>query len=179
MRNRVLEIAAALIGVAIVVVVYLDRIPSEGERAPAPNASPPVPVPPAATKVPAPPPRQTPAGAAIDPRSESQATADAQELAEAREGWEAASANLEAVESELKVLDQRFDDKEAALAELEAQGIDTEALEEEMLIFLDGIVEEYDALETRLAEAEAAELAAAERLARLRGDLPGVEDPDC
>jgi hypothetical protein len=77
------------------------------------------------------------------------------------------------------LLDQRFDAKEAALAELEAQGIDTEALEEEMLIFLDGIVEEYGALETRLAEAEAAELAAAERLARLRGDLPGVEDPDC
>jgi hypothetical protein len=38
-----------------------------------------------------------------------------------------------------------------------------------MLIFLDGIVDEYDELEMRLGEAEAAELAAAERLATLRG----------
>ena len=58
---------------------------------------------------------------------------------------------------------------------LMAQPLQVLLLGEEMLIFLDGIVDEYDALETRLAEAEAVETAAAERLATLQGSSPDLQ----
>lgn len=89
-------------------------------------------------------------------------------LTEAVASWQSAQETVAAVEAELEVLDNRFDAKEEELAALEEQGLDPAQVEEEMLIFLDGIVDEYDALETQLAEAEAAEQAAAERIANLR-----------
>jgi hypothetical protein len=176
MRNRLIEISAALIGVVIVVALYLDRGGvADNASAPGPMVQPSAPLPdierppaperPRALELPgaAESVEAEPAGAAPEPAVETA------EVAEARVIWETARAALEAVEGELEVLDQRFDAKEAELAEREARGLDPEALEEEMLIFLDGIVDEYDELETRLGEAEAAELAAAERLATLRG----------
>ncbi len=179
MRNRILEIAAALIGVAIVVVLYLDR--SGGDPAPEPEApeaaSPSVQVPPQPSRVPS---SQADAGPMAEPATGPEPLLqepEEPEVAEARDAWELARVELDAVEVELEKLDQRFDAKEAELTEREAQGIDPEVLEEEMLIFLDGIVDEYDALEARLAEAEAAELAAAERLAKLRGEVPEFGDP--
>ena len=170
MRNRILEIVAALAGIAIVVMIYLDR----NQPATAPELAParaPVPLPMVAEPAAEPTPASTPVTATPDagPAIEPPPASESPEIAEALVSLESAREEVEAVETALGVLDQRFDAKEAELAEREAQGLDPESLEEEMLIFLDGIVEEYDELETRLAEAEAAELAAAERLSRLGG----------
>ena len=183
MRSRVLEITAALIGVAIVAFLYLDRsadsptpaqVPAETVVLPSrSDPSETLPRQPHAAPT-ASEPMVSGQSSAADPDPAPEA--ESVEVAEALASWEAARVALDAVETELESLDQRFDAKEAELAELEAQGLDPDALEEEMLIFLDGIVEEYDQLETRLAEMEAAELAAAERLAKLRGELPDPGD---
>jgi len=170
MRSRLLEIIAALAGVLIVVFLYLDRSGTDVGESPPEREPAKVPVEPVVDTRPTPAARQSPGipSQAIT-EVEPEPVVDSAGIAEAREVWETARAELEAVEAELEVLDQRFDAKEAELAEREAQGLDPEALEEEMLIFLDGIVDEYDELEARLAEAEALELEAAENLSRLGG----------
>ena len=88
----------------------------------------------------------------------------------ARAAWEEARAELATVRSDLERLDEQFDEKDAELARLEEEGADPDEIEEQMLIFLDAIVTQYDELEGRLATAEAAEHAAADRLQALRGD---------
>lgn len=174
MRNRLLEIIAALVGVVAVVWLYADRawfgpseVPSETavpvledtvDVIPGPREVAPVEPAPVAVVDPAP--------------GVEQAVVDDAALTEAVLEWEAARESLKAVQTQLVQLDTVFDAREAEFAELEANGADSEMLEEEMLIFLDGIVEQYDQLETRLAEAEAAEQAAAERLGSLRGERP-------
>lgn len=176
MRNRIVEIAAAIIGVASVVYLYVDRTGLEGsgeqqERAPFAAELPAEPAPVESGGAVAAPARQL--APDVVPVVQGAAADDAA-VEMARATWEAARQGLEVVEAELEQLDTTFDAKETEFAALEANGADAEALEEEMLIFLDGIVDEYDALETRLAEAEAAELAAAEHLAHLRGDSPDM-----
>lgn len=173
MRNRLFEISAALAGVAIVIGVYFYR--TEGDiQAPVPVAEPAAVLPDPPAERPAPQPNQTqaPVQAAVPQDEPAMPEVDPLALETAQSAWQAAVTELEAVEAELEVLDVRFDAKEAELAEMESQGMDPEALEEEMLIFLDGIVDQYDALETRLAEAEALEAEAAERLAELQGGYP-------
>ncbi|MEM8768166.1 MAG: hypothetical protein AAGE43_12020, partial [Pseudomonadota bacterium] len=96
------------------------------------------------------------------------------EVLAAQDAWEIARAELEAVESELEVLDLAFDEKEAEFEELEDGGMDPEEIEDQMLIYLDSIVDQYDALETRLMDAEAAELEAAERLDAARRTFSGA-----
>ncbi len=179
MRNRLFEISAVTAGVAIVAAIYfyqkegaLDDVQSE----PRPltreeTRTAPVPVVPA-------PAVSKPAEAEVRAAEAGLPVLDAVALEEARSEWQNAVITLEAVEAELNVLDTRFDAKEAELSELEAQGMDPDALEEEMLIFLDGIVDEYDTLEARLAEAEFAEADAAARLARMTGSEPEAEEPD-
>lgn len=180
MRNRVVEVVAAAIGVAVVVAFYLGREEPAGSDVPAVNvttwvegvesrdpvARPAAPAAPAARSVSSDsqPPVDLPAS--VDPALET-----------AELTWEAARAELDQVQTELERLDSAFDAKEAEFAALEAQGADAADIEEQMLIYLDGMVDEYDALETRLAEAEASERAAAEALSTLRGDSPG-QAPD-
>ena len=179
MRNRLFEISAVLVGIAIVVGIYLyrtggadvDAVPVaepargtllENEQPGSSQQN---------RSVPVAPPSQPAASAEPTPA----VVADVAEIEAARVAWQSAVADIDAVEAELTVLDEQFDAKEAELAEMESQGMDPELLEEEMLIFLDGIVDEYDALETRLAEAEAVETAAAERLATLQGSSPDLQ----
>ncbi len=177
MRKRLFEISAVLAGVAIVVVIYFYREGLAGGEKP-PEPQPVATIPEARSPTPAPEinrsvPQSSSAARTAAPVSESALpVVEEAELEAARSLWQSAVAELEAVETELDVLDTRFDAKEAELLEMEAQGMDPDTLEEEMLIFLDGIVDEYDLLETRLAEAEAAEVDAAERLAELQGDDP-------
>lgn len=173
MRNRLFEISAVIAGIAVVAAVYLYRTDSADTDSavvsdPAlPGRIEPERIPPA-NEAPLPAKART-SLAVPDPEPAPAEAVDEAELETVRSAWESAVADIEAVEAELNVLDERFDAKEAELAEMESQGMDPELLEEEMLIFLDGIVDEYDELETRLAEAEAVETAAAERLARLTG----------
>lgn len=169
MRNRIFEILAALAGVAIVVAIYLYRqevVPEDGGPVPEPVST--LPERPAPAPVPE---VETPVLESAQP-TVVEPIVDEAAVASARMEWETAVADREAVEAELEVLDVHFDAKETELEEMEAQGMDPELLEEEMLIFLDGIVDEYDLVEARLAEAEAAEAAAAERLAELQGGEP-------
>ncbi len=174
MRNRLFEISAVLVGVAIVVAIYLFR--QDDVTEPAAEIERPIATSPEVELKPVESLPASDAGAAgvtSAPTPEPELpVVDPAEIAEARTVWQAAVADLEAVEAELDVLDTRFDAKEAELGEMESQGMDPELLEEEMMIFLDGIVDEYDELETRLAEAEAVEASAAERLAELQGDVP-------
>lgn len=183
MRNRVIEILAAVIGVIVVVALYLDRPWFGAPDAPAEPA-------PGITERPvevmATTPSITPQVTSIqvDPVAGSSAidpVVDTAAVAEAELVWAAARETLEAVQTDLDLLDVAFDAKEAEFEELEAAGTDSEELEDEMLIFLDGVVERYDELETQLAEAEAAELAAAEWLETLRGgsaDAPEAQGRD-
>jgi hypothetical protein len=174
MRNRIFEILAALAGVAIVVAIYLYRqevVPEDGGPVPEPVSTlperpAPAPVPKVETPV-----LESAQPTVVEP-TVVEPIIDEAAVASARMEWETAVADREAVEAELEVLDVHFDAKETELEEMEAQGMDPELLEEEMLIFLDGIVDEYDLVEARLAEAEAAEAAAAERLAELQGGEP-------
>lgn len=181
MRTRLFEISAVLAGVAIVLAIYFYRQDRAADEAP----SEPRPVAAEQKMRTAAPTIDQPAlqssAAEVDsaPVAEPDLPAiNQEELEQARSDWQSAVAELEAVEAGLGVLDDRFDAKEAELSELEAQGMDPDALEEEMLIFLDGIVDEYDALESRLAEAEAVEADAAERLAGITGSAPDPENTD-
>lgn len=179
MRNRVLEILAAAIGVAVVVALYLGREEPAGSDAPALNVTPWVED--VESQDPATRPRPAaPAARSVLPDSRPDIDLPvpvdpALETAELT--WEAARAELDQVQTELERLDSAFDAKEAEFAALEAQGTDAAVIEEQMLIYLDGMVDEYDALETRLAEAEASERAAAEALSMLRGG-PADQAPD-
>lgn len=171
MRNRLFDISVVLAGVAIAVAVYPFR---EGR---APDEMHPEFRSTATIETPAAPARLMPAPGVQYASTPDARTAepdrpviDPVEFEAARSVWQSAVADLEAVESELDELDSRFDAREAQLSEREARGMDPDAAEEEMLIFLDGIVDEYDALETRLEEAEDFEAEAAERLAELSGD---------
>lgn len=175
MQKRLFEISAVAVGVAIVVGIYFYRSGGadeevQPESAPAAVETIPAPAPAPANQAAAPVAAEAPAAAA--------ASIDPAEVESARDLWQAAVADVEAVEAELDVLDTRFDAKEAELAEMEAQGMDPELLEEEMMIFLDGIVDEYDELEARLADAEETEADAAERLARITGAASDLVDPD-
>jgi hypothetical protein len=181
MQKRLFEISAVVVGVAIVVAIYFyrsDGADQELRPEPAPAAvvtGETIRSPAARSEQPA---GETAAPVAVESPAPAAATVDPVEVESARTVWQAAVADLEAVEAELDVLDTRFDAKEAELAEMEAQGMDPDLLEEEMLIFLDGIVDEYDELETRLAEAEEMEAEAAERLARITGAAADLVDPD-
>ncbi len=184
MRNRLIEITAALVGVVAVVALYSDRSWFGGSDA---ASEAPVTMPEESTEVIAAPSevvrevapdRPAPAVETEAQPVAGQTAVDEVVLMEATQEWEAARESLKAVEAQLNQLDTVFDAREAEFAELEAQGTDPEMLEEEMLIFLDGVVTQYDELETRLAEAEDAERAASERLITLRGDLPDRADPD-
>ena len=173
MRNRIFEILAALIGVAIVLVIYFYRQDGIDEPTPVVESSVVQPIEPPLPKSDEP---ALEAPAAVSP-AVVEPVADEAEVETARAVWQAAVADLEAVEAELEVLDTRFDAKEAELAEKETQGMDPDLLEEEMLVFLDGIVDEYDELEARLAEAEELEIVAAERLAALGVEVSRPEEP--
>jgi hypothetical protein len=178
MRNRVFEALAALTGVAIVVFIYLYRQDGADEPVPVVESAVVQTIEPILTPLPKSdePALEAPAAEVVSP-AVVDSTDDPAEVESARAVWQAAVADLEAVEAELEVLDTRFDAKEAELLEMEAQGMDPEVLEEEMLIFLDGIVDEYDELEARLAEAEELEIAAAERLAELGFELSRPAEP--
>jgi len=172
MRNRIFEILAALAGVAVVIAIYFYRHEAVPEHSAPPSDSvPALPDRPAPIRAP-----ETDKSVLVSPQptvvepTVAEPIVDEAEVASARTVWQTAVADREAVEAELEVLDVRFDAKETELAEMEAQGMDPEELEEEMLIFLDGIVAEYDLLESRLAEAKAVESVAAERLAELQGN---------
>lgn len=168
MRRRIVEVFAVVIGAALVVFYYLDRqpAPSGPPAAAAPSALAPRPAdqPGVRAQPVFPPVVEAPAASPGSPVTED---APARESAEA--AWEAARAEVAAVRSGLSQLDARFDEKDAEFARLEAEGADPEVLKEQMLIFLDGLVEEYDELEGRLAAAEAAEQEAAEALEALGG----------
>ncbi|MGE0624364.1 MAG: hypothetical protein AB7I04_15250 [Pseudomonadales bacterium] len=168
MRKRVVEVLAVVIGAALVVFYYLDRQPAPsrtdvtgGQTAPVAD-----PVAPASSAQPVFPPVSTPTVTVPDPVTDEAPTA----VAAARAAWETARAEVEALRVSLSRLDARFDEKDAEFSRLESDGADPEVLEEQMLIFLDGIVDEYDELEGRLAAAEAAEQEAADRLEALGGD---------
>jgi hypothetical protein len=183
MRNRIFEISAVLAGIGIVLAIYFYRegpTPLEQQAAPQPVVE--QPARPVSTPLsPSDRPIAESASPVVTPAPVAEVdfpVVDEAELQSAQSIWQAAVADIERVEAELDVLDIRFDAKEAELAEMESQGMDPETLEEEMLIFLDGIVDEYDELETRLAEAEALQADAAERLGRITGSAPEVNDPD-
>ncbi len=171
-RSRTLEILAAVVGVAIVVFLYADRS-WWGDSEPSSARPPPVVETPVAS-TPGESVRPTPAPAQATLReaapADSELVTDDPDVAVAMAAWEAARTELESVTAELEQLDAVFDAKEAEFAELEAEGMDSDALEEEMLMFLAGMVDQYDELETLLTEAETLESAAAERLAALRGE---------
>ncbi len=175
MRNRIVEIMAAVIGVALVVFFYLDRAgetesPAEPVavpvEVPSDEPEPEVPVLPLAT-----PAEPEPLTAEVEPLA-----LDSPEVLAAQNAWETARAELEAVEAELEELDLAFDEKEAEFEELEDGGMDPEEIEDQMLVYLDSIIDQYDALETRLMEAEEAELEAAERLEAARRAFTGSGD---
>lgn len=164
MRNRLVEIMAAVIGVAAVVFFYLDRAEEADAPPPVPVVAPAqlsqetvpavlAPAPVVNTGEPAP----------LTAEVEA-AELEAPEVMAAQNAWELAREELDAVEAELEELDLAFDAKEAEFEELEAGGMDLAEIEDQMLVYLDSVIDRYDALETRLMEAEAAELEAAERL---------------
>jgi len=173
MRNRILEILSALIGVAIVAALYIDRdwfgAGTSGHANPVPAVEPVVELPPAgpltdppvAVEVPRPSEAQVSELSVITPT-----------LEEAESAWEAAREELNVVEAELQQLDLRFDEAEAEFADMEVQAEDPEQLQDQMLIRLDAIVEQYEALELRQVEVERAERIAAEALARAREAQP-------
>ncbi|HEY5646062.1 MAG TPA: hypothetical protein VIS76_08985 [Pseudomonadales bacterium] len=161
MRSGMVEGLAVVIGVLLVVTWYLER-----------QAVPPAPV---VAEMPAVPPALTAPPAVLPDALPSPASSAAAPVAEpvietARAAWEEARAELATVRSDLERLDERFDEKDAELARLEEEGADPDEIEEQMLIFLDAVVTQYEELEGRLATAEAAEHAAADRLQALRGD---------
>ena len=176
MRNRLVEIMAAVIGVAAVVFFYLDRAeeadvpppvpvvaPAELPQETAPAVLAPAPV--ANTGEPAP----------LEAEVEA-AELEAPEVMAAQNAWELAREELDAVEAELEELDLAFDAKEAEFEELEAGGMDPAEIEDQMLVYLDSVIDRYDALETRLMDAEAAELEAAERLDAARRAFSASRD---
>jgi len=170
MRNRVVEVLAVVIGLVLVAFYYLDRLPPPAQPAAIGSPSVPAVVPstPVATEQPArtfPPASEAPAGV---PEPVTGETVPALETA--RQAWETARAEVAALRGSLSRLDARFDEKDAEFARLESEGTDPEVLEEQMLIFLDSVVDEYDELEGRLAAAEAAEQQAAATLQALGDD---------
>lgn len=170
MRKRIIEVFAVVIGAALIVFYYVDRQPASSvpPAVAAPSTHVPLPAeqaPAAVTAQPVfPPVVAAPAAMPDTPETDETPT-----MASAEAAWETAQAEVAAVRSSLSQLDARFDAKDAEFARLEAEGADPEVLEEQMLIFLDGLVAEYDELEGRLAAAEAAEQEAAETLDALGG----------
>jgi len=174
MRRRFVEMLAVVIGVGLLVFYYLDRQPLSSMPVAVENPAPAVDVLPGPTTqspvvaLPGsnvfPPVVPAPVPAAADPVED-----EVETMAAAQAAWETARDAVASVRSELEKLDVRFDEKDEELSRLESEGADPDAVEEEMLIFLDGIVEEYDELEGRLSAAEAAEREAADRLEALGG----------
>jgi hypothetical protein len=169
MRNRFVEGLAVVIGLALVVFYYVDHQPvlSQPEAAGnpvAPVAEPVTPVVDAPLRQVFPPVSEPPVET-LAPAVEETAS-----LAAAQAALETARAEVAALRGSLSRLDARFDEKDAEFARLESEGTDPEVLEEQRLIFLDSVVDEYDELEGRLAAAEAAEQQAAEMLEALGGN---------
>ena len=174
MNKRIVEMLAAVIGVALVAVLYLHNGPAESSRPENPAGAETVHQPlsdshgavrsrSSAATLPAVAVQRPGSGDAVVP------SGDSAPHGSARADLEAARIEQQQVRAELAALDVTFDARGAHFAAREAQGADPDVLSEEMLIFLDEIVERYDELETRLAEAESLEREAAERLTALAG----------
>ena len=166
MKKRIVEMLAAGIGVMLVVVFYLSNREAETSR-PEPGLSETTPE--ALSGAAAPFTGAMPVAAPATPDDREVVAAQSIPVGSARADLEAARREQKVVRAALEELDVAFDARDVEFSARKARGEDPDALREEMLIYLDDMVERYDELEARLAAAERQEQAASERLTALAG----------